>query len=47
MERLLRLSREMVAAGAEAEPREQLACGEEELVLAEYESDEEKGAASG
>ncbi|XP_048072832.2 ATP-dependent DNA helicase DDX11 isoform X2 [Ursus arctos] len=47
MERLLRLSREMLAAGAEAEPREQLACGEEELVLAEYESDEEKGAASG
>ncbi|XP_045867650.1 ATP-dependent DNA helicase DDX11 isoform X1 [Meles meles] len=47
MERLLCLSREMLAAGAEAEPREPLASGEEELVLAEYESDEEKGAARG
>ncbi|XP_032730774.1 ATP-dependent DNA helicase DDX11 isoform X2 [Lontra canadensis] len=47
MERLLCLSREMLAAGAEAEPREPLASGEEELVLAEYESDEEKGAAHG
>ncbi|KAG8509135.1 putative ATP-dependent RNA helicase DDX11-like protein 8 [Galemys pyrenaicus] len=43
-ERLLRLSKEMLAAGTEAE---QLESGEEELVLAEYESDEEKGAASG
>ncbi|XP_072622351.1 ATP-dependent DNA helicase DDX11 isoform X4 [Vulpes vulpes] len=47
MERLLRLSREMLAAGTGAEPLEQLASGEEELVLAEYESDEEKGAPSG
>ncbi|XP_049738125.1 ATP-dependent DNA helicase DDX11 isoform X2 [Elephas maximus indicus] len=44
MESLLRLSREMLAAGAETE---QLESGEEELVLAEYESDEEKRAASG
>ncbi|XP_057557747.1 ATP-dependent DNA helicase DDX11 isoform X3 [Hippopotamus amphibius kiboko] len=43
-ERLLRLSREMLAAGAGPE---QQASEEEELVLAEYESDEEKGAASG
>lgn len=47
MERLLRLSREMLAAGTGAKPLEQLASGEEELVLAEYESDEEKGALSG
>ncbi|XP_059040470.1 ATP-dependent DNA helicase DDX11 isoform X2 [Mustela lutreola] len=47
MERLLCLSREMLAAGAEAEPQEPLVSGEEELVLAEYESDEEKGAARG
>ncbi|XP_058415053.1 ATP-dependent DNA helicase DDX11 isoform X1 [Diceros bicornis minor] len=46
-ERLLRLSREMLAAGTGAEQLEQLASGEEELVLAEYESDEEKGTASG
>ncbi|XP_035948321.1 ATP-dependent DNA helicase DDX11 isoform X2 [Halichoerus grypus] len=46
MERVLRLSREALAAGAGAEPWEQPA-GEEDLVLAEYESDEEKGAASG
>ncbi|XP_064447790.1 ATP-dependent DNA helicase DDX11 isoform X3 [Mirounga angustirostris] len=46
MERVLRLSREALAAGAGAEPQEQPA-GEEDLVLAEYESDEEKGAASG
>nr|XP_030690587.1 ATP-dependent DNA helicase DDX11 isoform X5 [Globicephala melas] len=43
-ERLLRLSREMLAAGSGPE---QLAWGEDELVLAEYESDEEKGSASG
>ncbi|XP_006891440.1 PREDICTED: putative ATP-dependent RNA helicase DDX11-like protein 8-like [Elephantulus edwardii] len=43
MESLLRLSREMLAAGAGAE---QLESGEEELVLAEYESDEEKRAAN-
>nr|XP_025707633.1 ATP-dependent DNA helicase DDX11 isoform X2 [Callorhinus ursinus] len=45
MERVLRLSREALAAGAAAELPEQPACGEEDLVLAEYESDEEKGAA--
>ncbi|XP_045685142.1 putative ATP-dependent RNA helicase DDX11-like protein 8 isoform X2 [Phyllostomus hastatus] len=44
-ERLLRLSKETLAAGTEAEPPEQLASGEEELVLSEYESDEEKGTA--
>ncbi|XP_059969159.1 ATP-dependent DNA helicase DDX11 isoform X2 [Mesoplodon densirostris] len=45
-ERLLRLSQEMLAAGTGSE--QQLACGEEEeLVLAEYESDKEKGSASG
>ncbi|KAM9672544.1 LOW QUALITY PROTEIN: ATP-dependent DNA helicase DDX11 [Trichechus inunguis] len=44
MESLLRLSREMLASGAGAE---QLESGEEELVLAEYESDEEKRSASG
>ncbi|XP_059791078.1 ATP-dependent DNA helicase DDX11 isoform X3 [Balaenoptera ricei] len=43
-ERLLRLSREMLAAGTGPE---QLAWGEEELVLAEYESDKEKGSTSG
>ncbi|XP_058415058.1 ATP-dependent DNA helicase DDX11 isoform X6 [Diceros bicornis minor] len=37
----------MLAAGTGAEQLEQLASGEEELVLAEYESDEEKGTASG
>ncbi|XP_007935373.1 ATP-dependent DNA helicase DDX11 [Orycteropus afer afer] len=44
MESLLHLSREMLAAGAGTE---QLTSGEEELVLAEYESDEEKRTASG
>ncbi|XP_036029593.1 ATP-dependent DNA helicase DDX11 [Onychomys torridus] len=39
-ETLLRLSREMLAEGTGPEHPEQLACGEEELVLAEYESDE-------
>ncbi|XP_004461898.2 ATP-dependent DNA helicase DDX11 isoform X2 [Dasypus novemcinctus] len=43
-ENLLRLSKEMLAAGAGLE---QLEAGEEELVLAEYESDEEKRTASG
>ncbi|XP_032500262.1 ATP-dependent DNA helicase DDX11 isoform X1 [Phocoena sinus] len=43
-ERLLRLSRAMLAAGTGPE---QLACGEDELVLAEYESDEERVSASG
>nr|XP_014337473.1 PREDICTED: probable ATP-dependent RNA helicase DDX11 isoform X3 [Bos mutus] len=43
-ERLLRLSSEMLATGTEPE---QVASGEEELVLAEYESDEEKGVPSG
>ncbi|XP_019320421.2 ATP-dependent DNA helicase DDX11 isoform X1 [Panthera pardus] len=47
MERLLHLSREMLAEGTGTEPLEQLECGDEELVLAEYESDEEKGAARG
>ncbi|CAK6443073.1 unnamed protein product [Pipistrellus nathusii] len=46
-ERLLRLSRDILAAGTEAEPLEQLASGEEDLVLSEYESDEEKGAPNG
>lgn len=41
-ETLLRLSREMLAAGTGSEQLEQLECGEEELVLAEYESDEER-----
>ncbi|XP_026929834.1 ATP-dependent DNA helicase DDX11 isoform X2 [Acinonyx jubatus] len=47
MERLLHLSREMLAEGTGTEPLEQLVCGDEELVLAEYESDEEKRAARG
>ncbi|XP_063496874.1 ATP-dependent DNA helicase DDX11 isoform X3 [Symphalangus syndactylus] len=47
MENLLRLSREMLETGLGAERPEQLESGEEELVLAEYESDEEKKAASG
>ncbi|XP_029810719.1 ATP-dependent DNA helicase DDX11 [Suricata suricatta] len=47
MERLLHLSKEMLAEGTGTEPLEQLVCGEEELILAEYESDEEKGAAHG
>ncbi|XP_030794761.1 ATP-dependent DNA helicase DDX11 isoform X2 [Rhinopithecus roxellana] len=46
-EHLLRLSREMLETGLGAERPEQLESGEEELVLAEYESDEEKKAASG
>ncbi|XP_059134655.1 ATP-dependent DNA helicase DDX11 isoform X1 [Peromyscus eremicus] len=43
-ETLLRLSREMLAEGTGPERLEQLECGEEELVLAEYESDEERRA---
>lgn len=43
-ETLLRLSREMLAVGTGPEQLEQLECGEEELVLAEYESDEERRA---
>ncbi|XP_020750516.2 ATP-dependent DNA helicase DDX11 isoform X1 [Odocoileus virginianus] len=43
-ERLLRVSSEMLATGTEPE---QVASGEEELVLADYESDEEKGVPSG
>nr|XP_031526634.1 ATP-dependent DNA helicase DDX11 isoform X3 [Vicugna pacos] len=43
-ERLLHLSREMLAAGMGSE---QLDSEEEELVLAEYESDEDRAAASG
>ncbi|XP_037700974.1 ATP-dependent DNA helicase DDX11 isoform X2 [Choloepus didactylus] len=46
-ENLLRLSKEMLAAGTETEQLKQLESGEEELVLAEYESDEEKRTASG
>lgn len=41
-EALLRLSREMLDAGTGPEQLEQLECGEEHLVLAEYESDEER-----
>uniref|UniRef100_A0A2K6MFU0 DEAD/H-box helicase 11 n=1 Tax=Rhinopithecus bieti TaxID=61621 RepID=A0A2K6MFU0_RHIBE len=44
-EHLLRLSREMLETGLGAERPEQLESGEEELVVAEYESDEEKKAA--
>ncbi|EPY85308.1 putative ATP-dependent RNA helicase DDX11 [Camelus ferus] len=43
-EHLLHLSREMLAAGMGSE---QLASEEEELVLADYESDEDRGTASG
>ncbi|XP_077025773.1 ATP-dependent DNA helicase DDX11 [Tamandua tetradactyla] len=46
-ENLLRLSKEMLVAGAETEQLTHLESGEEELVLAEYESDEEKRTASG
>lgn len=41
-ETLLRLSREMLAAGSGPEQLEQLECGEDHLILAEYESDEER-----
>lgn len=44
-ERILRLSKAMLAAGAGAEVPEPLTSGEEELILVEYESDEERGAA--
>ncbi|XP_073079408.1 ATP-dependent DNA helicase DDX11 isoform X2 [Manis javanica] len=44
-ERILRLSKAMLAAGAGTEVPEPLAPGEEELILVEYESDEERGAA--
>ncbi|KAK7807926.1 hypothetical protein U0070_000889, partial [Myodes glareolus] len=43
-ETLLRLSREMLAVGTGPEQLEPLESGEEELVLAEYESDEERRA---
>uniref|UniRef100_A0A8C2V5Z1 DEAD/H-box helicase 11 n=1 Tax=Chinchilla lanigera TaxID=34839 RepID=A0A8C2V5Z1_CHILA len=46
-EALLRLSREMLAEGPGAEQLEQLEPGEEELVLAEYASDEERRATRG
>ncbi|XP_021565714.1 ATP-dependent DNA helicase DDX11 isoform X2 [Carlito syrichta] len=46
-ESLLRLSREMLAARTGAEQPEQLESGEEELVLAEYQSDEERRPGSG
>ncbi|XP_021041364.1 ATP-dependent DNA helicase DDX11 isoform X3 [Mus caroli] len=45
-EALLRLSREMLDAGTGPEQLEQLECGEEHLVLAEYESDEERRGSS-
>ncbi|XP_029420170.1 ATP-dependent DNA helicase DDX11 isoform X2 [Nannospalax galili] len=43
-ESLLRLSKEMLAGGAGPEQQEQIEGGEEELVLAEYESDEDRSA---
>lgn len=43
-ETLLRLSKEMLAEGTGPEQLEQLECGEEALLLAEYESDEERRA---
>ncbi|CAH6792018.1 Ddx11 [Phodopus roborovskii] len=43
-ETLLRLSRELLAEGTGPEQLGQLECGEEALLLAEYESDEEKRA---
>ncbi|XP_074050771.1 ATP-dependent DNA helicase DDX11 isoform X2 [Macrotis lagotis] len=46
MERLLHLSKEMLAAAGSGQPDEELG-REEELVLAEYESDEEKKTVSG
>ncbi|KAM8980272.1 ATP-dependent DNA helicase DDX11 isoform X1 [Sarcophilus harrisii] len=46
MERLLHLSKEMLAAAGSGQPEEEL-CKEEELLLAEYESDEEKKTVSG
>eukprot|EP00075_Anas_platyrhynchos_P034638 XP_027323891.1 ATP-dependent DNA helicase DDX11 isoform X1 [Anas platyrhynchos] len=45
--RLLQLSKEALSEGAGAEVLEQLDHNEEELILAEYESDEEKKVASG
>ncbi|XP_065598680.1 ATP-dependent DNA helicase DDX11 isoform X1 [Cyrtonyx montezumae] len=45
--RLLQLSKEILAEGAGALVPEQLDHNEEELILAEYESDEEKKVASG
>ncbi|XP_023562906.1 ATP-dependent DNA helicase DDX11 isoform X2 [Octodon degus] len=45
-EALLRLSREVLSEGPGTEQLEQLEPGEEELVLAEYASDEERRAAS-
>nr|XP_045000056.1 ATP-dependent DNA helicase DDX11 isoform X2 [Jaculus jaculus] len=46
-EALLRLSREMLAEGAGAEQQEELESGEEQLLLAEYESDEERRTGRG
>uniref|UniRef100_A0A4X2K9P2 DEAD/H-box helicase 11 n=1 Tax=Vombatus ursinus TaxID=29139 RepID=A0A4X2K9P2_VOMUR len=46
MERLLRLSKEMLAAAGSGQPEEELG-REEDLVLAEYDSDEEKKTVSG
>jgi len=45
--RLLQLSKEILSEGAGAAVPEQLDHNEEELILAEYESDEEKKVASG
>ncbi|KAM6425490.1 ATP-dependent DNA helicase DDX11 [Rhynochetos jubatus] len=45
--RLLQLSKEVLSEGAGEEVLEQLDHNEEELILAEYESDEEKKAVSG
>lgn len=45
--RLLQLSKEILSEGAGAAVPEQLDHNEEELILAEYESDEEKRVASG
>lgn len=47
MKRLLQLSKEILSEGTGAAVPEQLDHNEEELILAEYESDEEKKVASG
>lgn len=45
--RLLQLGKELFSEGAGADVLEQLDHSEEELILAEYESDEEKKVVSG
>lgn len=45
--RLLQLGKELLSEGAGADVLEQLDHSEEELILAEYESDEEKKVVSG